>query len=43
MLFGGQAGSSTLRHLLGKFAHRFLRDPAPFAAGKGGFRLIDGG
>ena len=27
--FGGHAGLSTLRHLLGKFAHRFLRNRAP--------------
>jgi hypothetical protein len=41
--FGGQAGSSTLRHLLGKLAHGLLRDLAPFATGERGFRLIDGG
>ncbi|HEX7424327.1 MAG TPA: hypothetical protein VF311_10655, partial [Terriglobales bacterium] len=40
---GGKAGASTLRHLLGKLAHGLLRDRAPFAAGKRGFRLIDGG
>ncbi|MGO9402609.1 MAG: hypothetical protein ACLPVW_03960 [Terriglobales bacterium] len=43
LLFGGKAGSSTLRHLLGKLAHGFLRDRTPFATGKRGFRLIDGG
>jgi hypothetical protein len=43
LLFGGEAGSPALRHLLGKLAHGFLRDRAPFATGKGGFRLIDGG
>ena len=41
-MFGGKAGTSTLRHLLGKLAHGLLRDRAPFATGKGGFRLIDG-
>lgn len=42
-MFGGKAGASTLRHLLGKLAHGLLRDRAPFATGKGGFRLVDGG
>jgi hypothetical protein len=28
--------------LLGKLAHRFPRDDAPFTARQSGFRLIDG-
>jgi len=43
LLFGGQAGAPTLRHLLGKLAHGFLRDRPPFATSQRGFRLIDGG
>jgi len=43
MKFGGQAASLTLPHLLGKLVHGFLRDRPPFATGKRGFRLIDGG
>ena len=42
-MFGGKAGASTLRHLLGKLAHGLLRDRVAFATDKGGFRLIDGG
>jgi hypothetical protein len=42
-MFAAKAGSPTLRHLLSKLAHGFLRDRAPFATGKRGFRLIDGG
>ena len=42
-MFGGKAGPSTLCYLLGKLPHGFLRDRAPFATGKRGFRLIDGG
>jgi hypothetical protein len=42
-MLGGKAGASTLRHLLGKLAHGFLRARAPFATGKGGFRLIHSG
>ena len=41
-MFGGQAGASAPRHLLGKLAHGLLRKRAPFATGKRGFRLIDG-
>jgi len=41
--FGRKPRSSTLSHLLGKLAHGFLRDRAPFATGKRSFRLIDGG
>jgi hypothetical protein len=43
LLFGGKAGTSAPLHLIGKLAHGFLRDEAPFSTSKRGFRLIDGG
>jgi len=41
-MLGGKPCASTLRHLLGQFAHGLLRDRAAFATGQGRFRLIDG-